>query len=394
MILKYNNQISLELKLLLLCLEDDLCDSKKDEIIEIFSGSIDWDKFKRLAIRHKVLPLIHVFLKKKYPEVVPVFLAAEFKKTFFLTSANNLYFTAILHKVIEFFDDSNIECVPLKGPVISEQLYGDINRRFFFDLDILVPVEKSFQAFSLLISKGFIPELNLNEKQFDAYMNSEDHIILSTGKRNVIVELHWELSARYLSKPFTFEQIRQQVQEYNFSGKKILTFSNADLLVYLCLHGSKHIWETLELIYLVATLLNQDLDWGRILTLAKTTHCYRKLLLGLSLCRYFFNCNLPKEIHVLIDSDAKVKELELYVIQLLLEPPENNAWESSKSKFTRYQFVALDRLQDKVRYLFFMVLFPTNNDWASITLTDKYSFLYYLTRPFRLFLKLLKRKSK
>jgi len=394
MAIKTENQISLELMLLLLCLEDNLYGSKKDEIIKICSEAIDWDKFQKLAVRHKVIQLIYVTLNKKYRAYVPDNSHDEIKKVFLLNCAHNLYFTAVFHKIIDYFNENNMTCVPLKGPVISEQLYGDISLRVFSDLDILVPEENAFQAFNLLITKGFTPELNLNKKQFEAYMNSEDHMILTLGKKKLIVELHWELSDRYLSKPFTFEQIKHQLCEYNFNGKKILTFSREDLLVYLCLHGSKHIWENFELIFLIATLLKSDLDWEKILLLARTTRCYKKLLLGASLCSRFFNCALPDKIRSLIADSPEIKKLDQYVTLLLLAPIENHLWDISKSKFTRYQFASLDRFQDKIRYFFFMVLFPTNNDWTAAAIPGKYSFLYYFTRPVRLFYNLLKQKSR
>ncbi len=392
--IKINNQISLEFKLLLLCLEDNLYGSKEDEIIKACSKKIDWNKFQRLAIRHKVIQLIYVILKNKYAAYIPESFLKEMKTIFLLNSTHNLYFTAVIHKIIEYFNEDNIECVPLKGPVLSEQIYGDISLRVFSDLDILVPEENAFQAFNLLISKGFTPEFNLNEKQFEAYMNSEDHMILTLGKKKLIIELHWELSDRYLSKPFTFEQIKHQLCEYDFNGKKFLTFSREDLLVYLCLHGSKHIWENLELIYLIANLLKSDLDWEKSLLLARTTYCYKKLLLGLSLCSQFFNCNLPDKIHSLITAEPEIKKLDQYVTSLLLTPVENHIWDISKSKFTKYQFASLDRFQDKIRYFFFMALFPTNNDWATASIPGKYSFLYYFTRPFRLSYNLLKQKTR
>jgi len=392
--IKNNDPMSLELKLILLCLEDNLYVSKKEDIIKTCSKKIDWHKFQRLAIRHKVVQLIYVMLKKNYTAYVPESFLSEMKTVFLLNSAHNLYFTAVCHKIIDYFNEENIQCVPLKGPAISEQLYGDISLRVFSDLDILVPEKKAFRAFNLLISKGFTPELKLNETQFKAYMNSEDHIILTIGKKKLIIELHWELSDRYLSKPFTFEQVRKQVQEVDFHGKKILTFSHEDLLVYLCLHGSKHVWETLELIYLIARLLKFDLDWDKVISIGKTTYCYRKLLLGLSLCSQFFNSPLPDKIQILMVSEPKIKKLENHVSELLLEPVENHIWDISKSKFTRYQFAALDRFQDKIRYLFFMVVVPTNNDWAAVTMPGRYSFLYYFIRPFRLFHNVLKQKSK
>ncbi len=373
-----------ELKFLLLCLKDRIYDSKSDEIIGFCSKGIKWNEFKYLTIRHKCLPLIYKLFTDKYADHVPSSLMQEMKTVFISNSARNLYFTATLHKIVESFNQADIISVPLKGPVISEQLYGDINFRIFSDLDILVPENKAFKAFNTLISKGITPELNLDKKQFNAYMQSEDHIILSTNAQKINIELHWELSARYLSKPFTFKQIKDQLKIDSFYGKQIYTFSKEDLLVYICLHGSKHIWENFELVFQVACLLESDLNWKRVLFLSRSIDCHRKLLLGLSVCRFFFNCHLPDHIQSQISHNKAIKQLCAYVINILVSPLEENIWDISKSKFTKYQFKTLDRYQDKIRYLFFMVMFPTNNDWASANLSSRFSFLYYLIRPFRL----------
>lgn len=114
MSIKINNQISLELKLLLLCLEDNLYGSKENEIIKLCSEGIDWNKFQRLAIRHKIIQLIYVVLKNKYAAYIPESFLKEMKKTFLLNSSHNLYFTAVIHKIIEYFNEDNIECVPLR----------------------------------------------------------------------------------------------------------------------------------------------------------------------------------------------------------------------------------------------------------------------------------------
>lgn len=392
--LNSQQQFSNELKLLLLCLNDRISDSKSDEIILLCSNDIKWVQFKDLAIRHNCLPLIYKIFTDKYASYIPDVLIREMKTDYISNSARNLYFTVILHKIVDSFNQADIISVPLKGPVISEQLYGDINFRIFSDLDILVPESKAFKAFTLLISKGLTPELALTEKQFNAYMKSEDHIILSTGKNKVNVELHWELSARYLSKPFTFKQIKDQLKIYNFYGKKISTFSNEGLLVYSCLHSSKHIWKNLELVFQIACLVKSDLNWKRVLFLAQSTYCHRKLLLGLSLCCFFFNCHLPDHIQSQISHDRTIERLRTHVINILVAPPEENIWDLSKSKFTRYQLKTLDRYQDKIRYLFFMVMFPTNNDWASVDLSSRFTILYYLIRPLRLMFNMLNRLKK
>lgn len=379
-----DHNYSIELELLLLCLKDRLSGSDAKRIISLCKKTIDWEAFIYLTIRHNVLPIVYKRLKDNYSPFLTNSLLQKMKAFFISNAARNLIFTITLQDILDILKKEGIKCIPLKGPVISEQLYGDINFRVFSDLDILVPEDKAFSAFELLISKKFSPELNLNADQFAAYMKTEDHIILSAHKPGINVELHWELSARYLSNKFTYKQIKEHTRSIDFYKKRTIGFSNEDLLVYLCVHGSKHIWETFEMLFQIACLLKGDLNWERILLLSKSINCRKKLMLGLSLSTKFFNSFLPDHIHSMLKKEKNIVQLTSYVEKILTTPHGKIVWEISKSKFANYQFQTFDRFQDKIRYLFFIVFVPTNNDWAVSTLPADLSFIYYIIRPFRL----------
>lgn len=52
----------------------------------------------------------------------------------------------------------NIRCLFLKGPVLGQELYGDLSQRTSRDLDFLVPMEQLEDAETLLIRLGYEKE--------------------------------------------------------------------------------------------------------------------------------------------------------------------------------------------------------------------------------------------
>jgi putative nucleotidyltransferase-like protein len=60
-------------------------------------------------------------------------------------------------------------------------------------------------------------------------------------------------------------------------GQTVMTLSPEDLLVYLCAHGAKHVWEKLIWIVDVAGLINRhsDPDWRSVCDLAARHRCER-----------------------------------------------------------------------------------------------------------------------
>ncbi len=127
---------------------------------------------------------------------------------------------------------------------MAQDVYGSVDLRQFSDLDILVYTLDSAKAWEILIAGGFQPEFELSPEQRLKYIKTEDNI--SFFKKNLCVELHWELSGLYLSKPLTMEKIKDRLIKTDVNNHEVFSLSMEDMLVYLCVHGAKHGWEILE----------------------------------------------------------------------------------------------------------------------------------------------------
>jgi hypothetical protein len=161
------------------------------------------------------------------------------------------------------------------------------------------------------------------------------------------------------------------------------TFSPEDLLLILCTHGAKHVWDRLVWICDVAELIRVSarMDWGWVLKEAGKLHSTRILSLGLSLAHDLLGASVPEGILQRLGGDPAIRPLASQVRERLFadraEPP-------GLGETSLFFLRARDRLRDRVRHCLDLAMTPTLEDWESVPLPASLSFLYYLTRPIRL----------
>ncbi len=92
-----------------------------------------------IANLERMLPLLYKNLILISPKKVPPAVMTHLRNEFLLNSSRNMKLTRELLFIIDNFDAKGIPIMPFKGPVLAEQVYGDIALRSFVDLDLLVP---------------------------------------------------------------------------------------------------------------------------------------------------------------------------------------------------------------------------------------------------------------
>ena len=80
-------------------------------------------------------------------------------------------------------------------------------------------------------------------------------MVLVHQKDNLVVELHWEMSGRYLSRPLDLAYLHGRLRTVSLLDSNVPSLSNEDQLLYLCIHGTRHMWSRLEWICCVAELI-------------------------------------------------------------------------------------------------------------------------------------------
>src|SRR5262249_44088336 len=262
---------------------------------------------------------------------------------------------------LRMFAEGGVNVIPFKGPSLAAIAYGDLGLREFDDLDLLIARTDFMKAQELLLARGYQPEALLNARQAAAFGDACNVMAFWHAEKEISVEIHWELSPKYLPFSPDPERLRERVVPSYPGGQTVLTLSPEDLLVYLCAHGAKHVWEKLIWIVDVAGLIRRHSspDWDRVCELAVEQRCERALFLGLRLARDVIGVSAPSEMERLMESDPESGRLAVKVIEGFFYSQRNPSADSL------FIFRLQRRWPDKIRSFPPMAVTPRVADWIS-----------------------------
>src|SRR5438105_3870171 len=269
-----------EHELLLLCARSRVGDEDARRIQTIARGELDWDYLTGLARRHTVLPLLQRQLCAHAGDSVPRNVRQALSEKFRDNAARNLLLAGELVRVVKLLEAEGVHALAYKGPALAASAYGDLSLRRFLDLDIIVRRRDLPRARELLRSLGFRLPVGLSRSQENVLLRSQHAIALARDGGRLTVELHWGVASRRFAAVPLAERAWARAVAVRVGGGEVKTLAPEDLLVALCVHGTKHFWERLAWVCDVAELLNSNpgLDWQLALGLARASHVERMLL--------------------------------------------------------------------------------------------------------------------
>ena len=373
-----------ELTFILKCIQNKVNAKEKTRIKSLANSNLNWDLVFEIAIKQRVLPILYKKIQTIIPGIVPDRIFTKFKNAYFNNTTRNLYLLSFLISCINILEKNNIKVLPFKGIVLAQDIYGDIALRSFSDIDILVNKENASKAWSLLLNNQFKPQLTLTEDQKKKYILSEDHIAFSKGKMHI--ELHWEMSGLYLSNPLTFEHVEKRLTTVHLHNKTISNLSPEDLLVYLCIHGTKHGWEYIEQVLSIAELIriNKDIDWNYVEKLVQTLHCKKMYSIGIFLSWKIFKAPLPEYRINELKNDQRVIKLSRQAALSMFENITGSKIKYKINRFSLFHLMVRDSFTDMLRYGLRLIFRPTDKEWFYFPVPGSLSFLHYFLRPYRL----------
>jgi len=162
----------------------------------------------------------------------------------------------LLGKVNDFLEvsrllsNAGVRFIPLKGPLLSYRIYGDLSYRYFSDLDMLMDRQELKRGMQILKEEGYLPQLYewpSNIKKEQRLIARDNQFLLHHPEKNLGVELHW--------RPFKYEiastnVIRDIINEntvsVKYTGLEFSAFNKELELLYLIIHGGLHAWMWLK----------------------------------------------------------------------------------------------------------------------------------------------------
>jgi hypothetical protein len=196
------------------------------------------------------------------------------------------------------------------------------------------------------------------------------------------VDLQWEIGLG--DYPFGYDPavLWSSLGRARLAGREVAGLSPESLLLFLCVHGAKHMWSRLHWLGDLARLAARQPDWAAALRVAAQAGCERPVLLGLWLAHEVSGAAVPEPILRRAGEVEAVRRLAGQVVARLrrLPPPEA----PDGMQLTQFNARLAELRWKKVRHYAGMLRAPTDEELKLVALPEGLFFLYYPLRAVRL----------
>ncbi len=214
----------------------------------LITEEFDWTHFLDLANnRHRVIGPVFKSLKQVNPPWIPYEAWFQLRKKYKANTISLMKKIRELLNILNTLAKDGIQALPIKGPILGYQIYGDFLTRSCNDLDILLPKTQLLDALIILKSldyKHIQVYRKTSVKQFEYYLNTAHHILLENKNTGIKVELHW--------RPFDvkipsleFDQLWENRRPLKIGEKTYPVCHPKDMLTLQIIHGEIHNWRRL-----------------------------------------------------------------------------------------------------------------------------------------------------
>ena len=393
------SELSVEHRALLACLRVPLSQAEAHTLRELCACGLDWDVVLELARRHRVQPLVFWSLQAIGWPSVPASIRERLSGSFHIHASHTFALARELLHVGSLLQRIGVPMVSLKGPTLALSAYGSVALRQFGDLDVLVPRSQVLRARRALHEDGYRSRLELAKAQEEAHLRDDSVFDLVRDEgldgRPTALELHWGLTGRSFTRPIAFDHVHLRLREGPLVGGVAQHLDAPDLLLILCVHGTKHLWERLQWITDVSQVLRQyascdgkpdgqgqtgELDWDRVRGLAVRFRVERMVALGLVLAHDVLEAPLPPQVLAWSRALPRVEVLAAQVRAGLFaehEPGEDQSALVSSWFLMR----AMDSWRDRARFALHVATTPPAEERAALALPGSLERLRPIVRP-------------
>jgi Uncharacterised nucleotidyltransferase len=347
--------------------------------------NIDWTVLLRLADAHAVLPMLDSAVRNVSMRDD---IAQEMRAAIEKSVGWSLAQSAELARLGDLFNKHEIPFIAVKGPLLSRYLYGDLSVRSSGDIDLFVKREDVLQICHILGSNGHRMSSTLHWNSASACLHSRESEMSFVSPSGVSIDVHWRLVPSYFASAFDKLDVWKCVMTATLAGRSIRVLAPEPLLLFLCAHGAKHMFERLAWICDIGRFLTvtPDLNWDAVIRRAERAHSLRQLWLGLELATDLLGTPAPPVLR----HDPVVKTLLSAVRRRLLAGARPPAGAIESNAFC---LRLLERPTHRLRYLAGLYLTPSEAEYRALRLPGSLYVLYYPYRPIRLFWKHAIRRS-
>jgi hypothetical protein len=356
------------------------------EVRELLKQDVDWEYLFATAGNHGLIPLLHKQLHSIATDLTPTHVLSRLKLQSVGNAQNVLHLLGKQLKLYRLFQENQIPLAILKGSVLSQMAYGEISLRQAGDIDVLLSRAHFQRARQLLESLGYQMAPALTETQLNSHLASHCEIQFVRDDWFTVVDLHWALAPKNFVFKLETGEVLSRLQRVSLPGTKIeteiQTLCNEDLILYLSMHGAKHLWRAVEWITSLGELIRaaESIAWDTVVQRAADAHATRMLALGLRLVERVSDVEIPAEVLQRVDASESMKLIASRHLRQIF----TNQGPAVSTETNLYNLKIMDRKRDAFASVLRAIFVPTISDWSALNLPPSFHSLYYAYRPLRL----------
>ena len=281
-------------RLLFACARAQEDDVRRDEVAELIERGVDFEYLCFLAADHHVSALLFDALKSCEPSSDPEKKAIKSLRVSCLASeAANSFYKEELMKILANFAERDIPVIPLKGILLSEYLYGNIESRDkSADIDLLVKEDDARRARSALEDIGYAFKPVGEIKEYTWYYS-----FVKPGFPEI--DLHLDITMMVRSRR-RIDGMWSFARTADISGVKYYYFKPEEMLLYLSAHlVNSGAFRQLRHIRDIERLIKKygnGIDWNSVIRKAREWRLSGSLYTALILIERSSGFKFPREI--------------------------------------------------------------------------------------------------
>jgi hypothetical protein len=372
----------MENELLLSIARRELRGDQRAELRRLAKQPLDFDYVFSRAQTHGLLPLLQKHLTQSASDILPGHCLSRLKRETVANSQNMLHLLGRQLNLCKLFEENGVPIAIFKGTLLSQVAYGEIALRAAGDIDALIGLQDFARARQLLESLGYEMNPKLTPRSLDSHLNHHCEVQFMRDEWLTIVDLHWALAPKSFVFKLETDEVMSRLQSVEIAGAKIKTLATEDLILYLSMHGAKHLWRGVEWISSLGEVIRaaESIAWPAVIERAAKAHATRMLALGLHLAKEVSEVHIPGEVLTATDRDGSMRKLAGEILATIFDEPRY----AESTETNLYNLKIMDRKRDALISALRAIFVPTFTDWQALNLPPSLHSLYYAYRPLRL----------
>ena len=281
-------------------------------------------------------------------------------------------------QITDLLRDNEVEFIPLKGPILSQRLYGDPTVRISHDIDLLIGKSDVPRAVSLLRDNGYnINKLSYWSEDTNVQKMLETithHVSLIHKKSRINVEIHWSLSFFFpISEIKLKEILNSNLTSLRIFDRDYIVLAPELEFIYLSVHGSAHAWERVKWVADINEYSKQKLNYDKLSSLIKIFKADRSVAIAIEISQAIYDTNFQD-----LDSKKAPKRMVKFCLNQINIGEINNEGFIKLVKNILFRLSLFPQLTYKLRIIKSLLI--NQRDLANSNY--RYLAFYYLIRPF------------